>query len=557
MNKIRRILIFTVMCLVLSIGPMEVYAVSDNDVSNASGDVKSEYYAELANYKNNLYIINDVTAEAKTKIEKLYSSANTYIANNSMTESEIASYISTIKGQMDAVISAQNSDTPSTTKEFITVGDNCPTPEVRYGDSVQVILPIFNLGTENITNIVINPVTSATVTEWPFEIEKSGYTELVADLPGNKTKADAITNRREVSYLFKARKDVLSGYYKLTYNLTYSVNGAIETTTLTTFVKTVGAPGSGSIDQGADDATKTSTPRIIVTGFGTNPEEVYAGDTFTLNVHVKNTSQRTAVSNVEFDLEAAVEGKDENATYSAFLPTSGSNTVYIDRIPQGGEADLTIEMTAKADLAQKPYALNIKMKYEDEKYNPYESTASVSIPIKQESKFETSTPEIMPAAIMVGEQANIMFSVYNTGKTTLYNTQVKFVGDSISGGESFVGKVEPGATGNVDAMVNGIAPTMDEGIIKVEISYEDAAGEVTTTEKEINLYVSEMMDPGLDGGGVIEEPVEETNQGSMIIWIIVAVVVLGIAILVVVLKKKKKKKEALELQKELEGIDEP
>ena len=557
MRKINKLLVLVLMCMTFMAGSMNVYAVSENSTDAASGDVKSQYYAELANYKNNLYIVNDVTDTAKVKIEKLYSSANTYIANNTMTESEISSYISTIKGQMDSVITSQNADTPSTTKEFITVGDNCPTPEVRHGETVNVILPIFNLGTENITNIVINPVTSATVAEWPFEIQKSGYTEVIADLPGNKTKADALTNRREVTYQFKAREDVLSGYYKLTYNLTYSVNGAIETTTLTTFVKTIGAPGSGSIDQGADDATKTSTPRIIVTGFETNPAEIFAGDTFTLTIHVKNTSQRTAVSNVEFDLEAAVEGKDENATYSAFLPTSGSNTVYVNQISQGGTSDLTIEMTAKADLAQKPYALNIKMKYEDEKYNPYESTASVSIPIKQESKFETSTPEIMPAGIMVGEQANIMFSVYNTGKTTLYNTQVKFIGDSISGGESFVGKVEPGATGNVDAMVSGIAPTMDDGLITVEISYEDAAGNITKTQKEINLYVSEMIDPGMDGGEFEEVPVEENASGKIIIAVVAIVVIVIVAFIVFLIKRNKKKKAAMELIKELEGIDEP
>jgi len=218
---------------------------------------------------------------------------------------------------------------------------------------------------------------------------------------------------------------------------------------------------------------------------------------------------------------------------------------------------LTIEMTAKADLAQKPYALNIKMKYEDEKYNPYESTSSVSIPILQESKFETSTPEIMPSGIMVGEQANIMFSIYNTGKTTLYNTQVKFIGDSISGGETFVGKVEPGATGNVDAMVNGIAPTMDEGIIKVEISYEDAAGNITTSEKEISLYVSEMMDPGIDGGFEEEIPVEENKTSTIIIVVAAVVVVVVIAGIIILIKKKKKKKAELELQKEIEGIDEP
>lgn len=564
MKKLWKSILVLGMCLFLTAPAVVSYAstATGNDSSfgegEASSDTKSKYYGKLINYKATLYIVNDLTQESKDKIEKLYATANTYIANNKMTESEIAAYISSIEGKMDAVVAAQGTEKPTTSKEFLAVGDNVPTPTVKYGESVNVILPVINLGTENLKDVVVTPATSPLVSEWPFEIDKTSYSETIPDLPGNKNKADAITNRREVTYTLRARKDVLSGYYKMTFNLTYSLNGAIETAELTTFVKTVGAPGSGSIDQTTEETGKSSTPRIIVTGFETNPGEVNAGSTFVLKVHVKNTSQRTAVSNVEFDLEAAVEGKEETATYSAFLPTSGSNTVYIDRIPQNGTADLTIEMTAKADLAQKPYVLNIKMHYEDEKYNPYEATASVSIPVKQKAKYETSTPEIMPASIGVGEQSNVMFSIYNTGKTTLYNVQVNFAGDSISGGDTFVGKIEPGGTGNVDAMVSGAAPTMDDGIIKANISFEDESGKVTTVEKEMNLFVTEqMMDMGMTPGmGVEEVEQPKSPKTAIIVAVIIGIVVIAVAGLVIFLKLKKKKKAARELAEDLDGIEE-
>ena len=90
---------------------------------------------------------------------------------------------------------------------------------------------------------------------------------------------------------------------------------------------------------GSDLAT-ISQPRIIVTGFETDPAQVYAGSIFTLTIHVKNTSQDTAVSNVLFDLEA-VEGGTETSSgqvtnsYASFLPTSGSSSIYVDRMPAG------------------------------------------------------------------------------------------------------------------------------------------------------------------------------------------------------------------------------
>ena len=113
---------------------------------------------------------------------------------------------------------------------------------------------------------------------------------------------------------------------------------------------------------------------------------VYAGSVFNLTVNVKNTSTETTVKNVLFDLQATVEGSTTVASYSAFLPTSGSSSVYTDAIAPGETYQMSIEMEAKSDLAQKPYVLTVNMKYDtDEEINKTD-TASVSIPVKQEAK---------------------------------------------------------------------------------------------------------------------------------------------------------------------------
>lgn len=38
-------------------------------------------------------------------------------------------------------------------------------------------------------------------------------------------------------------------------------------------------------------------------------------------------------------------------------------------------------------------------------------------------------------------------------------------------------------------MINGIAPTTDDGKVKLSITYEDENGKVSTVEKEIQLMV--------------------------------------------------------------------
>ena len=429
--------------------------------------------------------------------------------------------------------------------DYVQVGGNWVTPVATYSQRVNVVLPIVNMAKEDATDVIVTPVLDTDPENWPFDIEQSSYTVKLDRLAGENVNGDAMERRQEITWNFRTRKDVTSGYKKIAFNVQYT-NSAGEqvNTTLNTYVKAVGAPGSGTGDT-------TSTPRLIVTGFDTNPEQVRAGDTFTLTVHMKNTAKRTAVSNVEFTLKAATEGKDADAVYEAFLPVAGSSTIYVESIPAGGTTDLVIDMKAKADLAQKPYVLNIDMKYEDEKLKEFTASSSVSIPVYQEARYEISEPEVMPSSIDVGSESNVMFSIYNTGKTTLYNVSVRFEGDSVSGGEAFVGNIQSGGTGNVDTMLTGVAPTTDDGIIKAIISFEDNETNKTEVEKELTLYVSE---PVYDDMDMNDYDMSDDTKSVLPIWakiLLVLVVIAAIVAAVIIVKKKKKARAASLLEDEL------
>lgn len=429
----------------------------------------------------------------------------------------------------------------SSTSEFLIVGDCVPTPTARYGQPVHIILPIYNLGLEAVTNLVITPTVSTKPEEWPFRLDTVGLVQTVDIVPASPVKAQAYNFRREVEWDLIVRDDAPTGCYKLEYNVSYYRDGGIETATLFSFINVKGASGSGTLSESENE--KSSNPRIIVTGFETDPAEVFAGDTFNLTIHVQNTSKTSSVNNVMFSLEAVQEGSDENTTYSAFLPTSGSSTIYMDSIASQQTADIKIEMTAKADLAQKPYAITVKAEYEDGQSNAFTSESNVSIPIKQVAKFDTSSIDVQPANISVDSESNVMFSIYNTGKTTLYNVQVRFEGSSITGGDSFIGKVEPGATGNVDAMVTGTQPTADEGIVKAIISYEDDAGNKKEIEKEFNLIVEQNMMPEgeMEGDyGIIEEQPKTSRLGIGILIIVIVLAAIGGLVAFLIIKKKKK-----------------
>lgn len=521
---------------------------------------RSIAYILIIDYINSMKARYNLTDEALQKIDEIFYQANVYIANTTMTVSQLKEYVSTVETNLGNVPSQS---IPASTSGFLFLCNEVPVTDARYGQQTTLTLSLINLGKEGVTDVVITPKVSTKISEWPFVIQTASDARMIAALPAANSVEQSYALRQEVSWNFVVASDAMTGTYPLTFHVKYYRNGGVEETDLTTYMNITGAPESGTLESLTPTQGDTSTPRIIVTGFQTDPEEVYAGDTFNLTIDVQNTSSQTAVSNVQFDLAAAQAGDDKDTTYEAFLPTSGSATVYVDRIEPGATAQINIEMTARSDLAQKPYVIEVKANYEDDSFKPYQTQTNLSIPVKQNARVDTGEAEILPESIAVGGSTNIMFSIYNMGKTTLYNVQVAFEGDSISGGNTFIGKIEPGATGNVDAMVDGVAPTMDEGYITAVVSYEDEAGNVSTLEKEIMLYVyEESYDSFGEGDFIMDDPMmgEEGDMGGeglSVGWIIaiIAAVVVVIVVIVVIIVVKKKKKKAAELLKDLEDIE--
>lgn len=305
---------------------------------------------------------------------------------------------------------------------------------------------------------------------------------------------------------------------------------------------------SGGGSSGGSSSSDGSVPRVIVTGFDTNPAEVHAGSDFTLTIHLKNTSKKTKVQNMLFELEAPTEGSDEQTTAPAFLPTSGSNSIYLDGIKADGTADISITLNAKADLLQKPYSINLSMKYEDAQAAQIESASSISIPVKQDARFEFSEFEISPQSIEVGSEANVMCSLYNLGRIKLYNVKARFEGNGIKKQEIFIGNVEAGATGSIDAMLEGEKVTNGNSKITMTLSYEDESGNISETTKDLELEVTEAMD---DSEMMTEAEVDAGGSSFPIVPVIILLVIAAGVVVAIVVRKKKKKKQMLNEEEEL------
>ena len=451
----------------------------------------------------------------------------------------------------------------------------------KAGEKAALTLTIKNTGDNNLTNVVLQPLYSSSTAEWPFkEVDNAAHKKTISEL-----KAGTST---DVEYSFTTRDDVSSGRCRISFSISGVKEQPIEFTVFPftqeaekkkevqkVEIVNGGNNGSNTADSGGGEisaasydgggvyneetsgggetSTDGSVPRVIVTGFTTEPGNVKAGSDFKLIVHLKNTSKKTAVSNMVVDFSAPTEGTDESTSAPAFLPTSGSNTIYVEKIAANGTKDVTIEMNAKADLVQKPYSLNITMKYEDKSAAQFESESSISVPIKQDARFEFSEFEISPESISVGGEANVMCNMYNLGRIKLYNVKASFEGQGISASEIFVGNVEPGATASIDGMISGSEATAGDGRVKMILTYEDEGGNVSTVEEEFTLMVTEEMTEEMlmDEGEMIEE------SSGFPVWLIVViavVVVAAAAIAFIIIRKKKKTREGDGMEDELDRL---
>lgn len=454
----------------------------------------------------------------------------------------------------------------------------------QYQKAQDFVLNVANNSDQTLKNIKVEPVLKKNTDKWPFKTEYQSYEASIPELNAGDSGS--------VKFNFTQRDDAGDKTYRLTFavtaenesgekvyddKVTYSVNTSAKPESQKEDSKSdnSGQSAGGSNDGGNIDAYaggvdngdavysgggggeasgNGSVPRVIVTGFTTNPADVKAGSDFTLTLHLKNTSKSSRVGNMLFELEAPTEGSDEQTTAPAFLPSSGSNSIYLDGIAANGTADISIDLNAKADLVQKPYSINVSMKYEDANASQIEASSSISIPVKQDARFEFSEFEITPESIAIGEEANVSCNLYNLGRIKLYNAKAIYEGEDIKKNETFLGNLEPGSSTSIDVMLEGIQATQGDGQVKMTLSYEDEAGTVSTTEQTFNLTVTEATDDA-----VVDEMPEENAAGGLPIVPIVLVILIiaGIVAAVVIKKKKKSQKLAEEEEDLLDELDGP
>ena len=521
----------------------------DSEESSIVQSMKTIYPFEVTDSLNRHYKVGHVNKKAKKTVnlnvnvnsglEEGYYPILIYISMRGQGEDGMSSeYAKTIMAWIETKKTTGTSETNEDNSEPVAfaLGENQPTPSANYSEVMNFDVNVRNTGYKTAYDVRVDMELSEDIAKFPFEINDGNYDRQMGNMNPDQTVA--------VPFSMAVREKAKSGYYPIKFKIRYreNENGNFAAPIEDTFyVRVYGKDEDDSLDSEAGENERTKA-RIIVDSFETDPAEIYAGQDFTLKVRMKNASNSIAASNILFTFESEAVSDSP-----VFTTVNGSNSVVVNSLAPGASDTLTIKFSSSPTAEQRSYTITINEQYDSPEFKNAKEAVKIAVGLKQEARLNTGTIEVMPDAISVGEESNVMFSINNTGKVMLYNVNAVFEADSIQKNEAYVGNIEPGKSGNVDTMINGIAPTTDDGKVKLSITYEDENGKVSTVEKEIQLMVNEdqsmdesNVDDTWNSDDVQPEPSTTDKLKHLAIPVGIVGVVLAAVILVVIRRKKKK-----------------
>ena len=422
-----------------------------------------------------------------------------------------------------------------------------PTAAGKNGGKVQVRLPLLCVDGP-VSNIKAVPKLSTSLDEFPFAIEQVDYTIGYNGMIG-------VNQIIEFQFNLRFADKVTAGVKKVDFTITYdrgwasATGDSSESCDISLYVNvTRGYEAAGSEPGGE---TTAALPKIVVDSYSFSSDKIYAGEDFDLTFTVRNTSN-------EEETKSILVTVTNNAETGKLTPASGSNTLYIDKLGKGESKTMTMSIATAPDTEAKAYEIKLEFDYEGTKTRPAtlsngQSSASIPVTIMQKIRLKIEDPTV-DGEPMEGESVPVYFSMYNMGRSSIYNCMVTVEGDGLSMEESFFqGTVAAGSPMRADFSLITATPGQIDG--EIVITYEDSLEEKMEERLPLSLYVSEAYNPDMYPGvvdpdgmidtmGGMEDP---SASGGIPVWAwIVGGVVAAAAVVAVIIILKKKRARALE-----------
>ena len=284
----------------------------------------------------------------------------------------------------------------------------------------------------------------------------------------------------------------------------------------------------------------TAEPVVYISGSRIEPEKAMAGEEFTLTVTLKNSLTTKFVRNMLVKV-------DTGNLHINLL--EDSDIFQIDKIPAGGEAELTIRFGTDSSLPAGKYPLNFTFNYDSSKTLNLSSSGTTLVEIQQPANMELVMPRFADS-VTVGETIPVNFQVMNMGRDPMYNVRCVVSGFGFAPSNTgYIGTMGAGTSATTKIELYIIALNASKGnengnqygdtVGTVTLIYENENGEAfqqeTTFETTVNRPIVQLQQT--------DNAEEEKQKAASQWWVSVLIlggVILAAVIGIILVKKRQK-----------------
>ena len=310
------------------------------------------------------------------------------------------------------------------------------------------------------------------------------------------------------------------------YDLNYTPIEAV----FTVYVNITDVPPKPTSTGGGAE-TPTAEPVVLIAHSDITPENVMAGEAFTVKLTLRNSLDTKLVRNMLLRVDTG------NLQINL---AEDSPVLQLESLDRGGESEIELHF------------INFTFSYDSNKTLNLSSSGFVIVEIAQPTNAELVVPRI-PGEMTAGETIPLSFQVMNMGRDNLYNVRCVIAGVGLfPSNTGFIGTMVPGSSSSTSVELFVGSKTMSDdyrGQEKygetsgtVTLIYEDASGREYTEEQYFRAKINPptiLSDPSEVQVAVSAEDRAVQYQW----WIIIGglgLVVLGLVSTLIVKQRKRR-----------------
>ncbi len=353
-------------------------------------------------------------------------------------------------------------------------------PKVE-GSTVSFVLPLFTSAPlqEDLVHAALDlgpngpQAFVAASYEKDFSLQEVAPSESTEQLP-----------RYLVAFSVQLLSNRTNGVYPVTVHVSArSKNGESVTLDYTVFVTIVDGKSAEEISTPEPTPEPlTPEPVVYLSKTQVNPQNVVAGEPFTVTVTLQNSLKTKSVQNMLVTVD------------TGDLPVQlleDSNVIPVAKIPAGGQKQLTLHFLAEPTLAEGRHTLKLHFQYNSSKALGLSADGICKFTARQPAKLTFDGAQL-PVKVYQDDTVTVTTNLMNTGKGTLYNCKVDYQIEGLSaGGSAFVGELPAGEQKPASGNLRVSHDLLGEISGTILVQYEDAYGQSYQQTAEVTSFIEE------------------------------------------------------------------